>query len=269
MIRNLSAVTVISLALIGSARAAEGGTEAQFLMARETSVETAFRAQLGVGWLGKPGLTGGRGSPITNYFGVEYAMTPDWEISIGLPLAGTLSKGPDDYGIGNIVIGAKYVTPFDRFRFAVGADVALPTAQTGARLGTFLRPVVSYAKDQAAISPYVAVSYIRDRLTFSLDLGNDLQIFTKSDPSRDKIEDIISYDAAVAMSIDQNLWGTVEMGGYSTISGGNKQTELYAGPGFRFQDYEMSFGVHLLAPFRQPARGVFGLLIVGDFRVIF
>jgi hypothetical protein len=261
------ALAILSLFLLtaGMAEAGETDSDAQFLLARETSVSTAFRAQLGLGLLDSP-----RGTPITNYFGIDYALTPDFGIGIGLPLAGTLSNGPDDYGIGNVVLGAKYVAPLDRLRFAVGLDAATPTARTSAALGLFTRQVTWYAKDQFALSPYVAVSYVRDRITLSADFGTDLQIFTKSAAGRDKIEDILFYDAAVAMSIDPNLWGTVEMGGYSTLTyGGNNQTELFAGPGFRFQDQEISLGVHFLAPFRKPARDVIDFMVVGDFRVYF
>jgi hypothetical protein len=255
---------------LGAVEAGEGGGDAQFLLAQETSVQTAFRAQLGVGLLHSPGLTGGRGTPITNYFGVDYALTPDFGIGIGLPLAGTFSKGSDDYGIGNVVLGAKYVAPLDRLRFALGLNVALPSARSGAALGVFTRQVVGYTKDQVAVSPVVAVSYVRERVTLTADIGSDVQIFTKSAAGRDRIENILFYDAGVAMSIYEHLFGTVEMGGYSTLTyGSNNQTELFAGPGFRYQDPEISLGIHLLAPFRKPARDVTDFMVVGDFRVYF
>jgi hypothetical protein len=263
---------VCSLAFVfsaGTALSEEGGTEAQFLMAQETSITTTFRAQLGLGLLNKPGLTGKRGTPITNYFGIDYAMDPDFGISIGIPLAGTLSSGPDDYGIGNIVLGGKYVMPLDRLRFALGANAALPTARGSARLGNFTRAYTQYVQDQFALSPYAAVAYVRDRLTLSVDFGGDVQIFTESAAGRDRLELAISYDAAAAMAIYENFWGTVEMGGYSTVTYGSNTTQLFAGPGFRYQDSEISIGVHLLAPFRQPARSAIDFLVVGDLRVVF
>jgi hypothetical protein len=269
MIRKMFILAFLFLGFLGSARAEEGGTEAQYLWVQEASVSTSFRAQLGLGLLDAKGITGARGTPITNYFGLDYALTPDMGLGLGLPLAGTLSSGPDNYGIGNVVLGAKYVRPLDRFRFGVGMNLALPTAQSRAAIGIFTRDYVRFVQDQVALSPYVSVHYVRDRLTFSLDLGTDLQLFTKSAAGRDRVEDAIFYDAAVALSVYENFWGTVEMGGYSTLSYNSNQTELYAGPGFRYQDREISLGVHFLAPFRKPARDQIDFLAVGDFRVYF
>ncbi len=269
MIRKTAALLLFVSLFPLVARAEEGGTEAEYLWVAEPSVRTAFRAEMGFGLLDSKGLTGSRGTPITNFFGLDYALTPDFGLSLGLPLAGTLSGGPDNYGIGNVVVGAKYVTPLDRFRFGVGVNMALPSAQNRARLGFFTRQVTWFTTDQFALSPYVVVSYVRDRLTLTLDFGTDLQLFTTSAVGRNKVEDILFYDGAVAFSIAENFWGTVEMGGYSTVSYDNNLTELYAGPGFRYQDREISLGVHLWAPFRKPARDNIDFMMVGDFRVYF
>lgn len=269
MIRRGVAFLSLSLVFAGTAGAQEGELEAQYLWVTETSVQTVCRAQLGLGLLDSPGLTGGRGAAITNYFGVDYALNPDLGVSIGLPLAGTLSAGTDDFGIGNVVLGAKYLTPLDRFRVAIGANLALPTAQSGAIFGRSARQIVQFVDDQLALSPYLAISYVRDRLTLSVDLGTDLQIFTESAAGRGRIENIIFYDVGAAMSIDRGFWGTIEMGGYSTVSYSDKNTELYAGPGVRWQDYELSIGLHLWAPFRKPATGVIDFMVTGDFRVLF
>ncbi len=249
--------------------AEEGGTTAQFLWVPETTIETSFKAQMGVGLLDSPGLTGGRGTPITNYFGVNYAVTPDLGISIGLPLAGTLSNGNDDYGIGNIQMGTEYVIPLDRLSFGLGVNLSLPTAQTRATLGVSTRQFVQFVDDQFAVSPYVVLSYVRDRLVLSIDLGTDLELFTERTAGIDRFENILFYDGAAAMSIVQNIWGTIEFGGFSTLTYDQNMTQLFAGPGIRYQDHEISLGFHLLAPFRRPSRDIIDFITACEFRVLF
>lgn len=249
--------------------AEDGGTIAQYLWVTETSAETAFKAQLGLGLLdnGNP-VTGSRGTPITNYFGADYMISDGTILSVGLPLAGTLSGGNDDYGIGNITLGIKHALPLDRFRLAFGANLALPTSQSRSVVGIATRQFVQYVQDQFAVSPYVAASYVRDRLTFTVDFGSDIQIFTEDSPLMDTLEMLIFYDAGAAFSIYENLWTTLEFGGYSSMTYDSSFTSLYAGPGIRYQDHEVSLGFHFLAPFRSPSKDIIDFMTVFDVRLL-
>jgi len=249
--------------------AEDGGTEAHYILAIEPHLSTSVRTQVGFGLLDNPGITGSRGTPVLNFFEFEYALTPKYGIRVSVPLAGTLSGGPDNYGVGNVALGDKLVLSMDSWVVTLGGNISLPTAQSDAGVGLFTRQFVQFVEDQVAISPYVAVSHVRDRLVFSADVGTDVQIFTKSVPTRDRVEYIISYDGGMAYSFAPNLWTTAEVGGYSTLSYGDHLTSLYAGPGIRYQDYEMSLGFHVLAPLRTPARSVIDFLAFFDFRLLF
>jgi hypothetical protein len=240
----------------------------QYLWVKEPGAVTMLQAQMGIGLLDPDVM--GRGVLITNEFGLEYALNPDTGIRLDLPLAGTLSTGPDGYSIGNIGLEIKYGIPMDRVTLTFGADLSLPTARTDARIGAFTRRYVAYTKDQFALSPYVAINYSKDRIAMTADFGTDLQIYTKSAAGRDRIEDVLFYDAGAAINFFENLWGSVEFSGFSTLTySGSNQTSLYAGPGFRYQDPEISFGVHVVAPFRKPDRDVYNVMFVFDCRVGF
>ncbi|HLG18513.1 MAG TPA: transporter [Bdellovibrionota bacterium] len=269
MTRRLASILLAVTLWTGVSYAEEGGTNAEYLWTKETTVETFFEAQMGFGLLDDPGFTGGRGTPITDFFGAAYAFLPNFGMSIGLPLAGSLSSGADDYGIGNIVLGGKVVIPMERLRFALGMDIALPTAQSSAAIGIFTRPYSYFVDDQFAISPYAAVSFTRDRLTLSVDAGTDFQIYSTAPAGAGDFEDVIFYDAAVAMAVYENIWTTVEFGGYSRVTYDNFRNQFFAGPGIRYQDHELSLGSHIAAPFRSPDKDTIDFQVIFDFRLLF
>lgn len=262
-------VIFFSIIWVRPAGAEYGGTTAQYLWVKEPIAETRFRAQMALGLLDSPGLTGSRGTPVLNYIGFDWAMNPEFGVSLEIPLAGTLSKGMDEYGIGNIQLGAKYVWEGQPIQWALGVDLYLPTAQNRSQIGLFTRPFVQFVNDQTAISPYAVASYVWDRLAITVDLGSDLQAFTKSLPSRDRVEYLVFYDVGGAYSFDANVWATLEFGGYSTLSLGNNQTVWFAGPGIRYQDYELSLGLHVALPVRSPAKDVIDLITYFDFQILF
>jgi hypothetical protein len=212
---------------------------------------------------------GSRGVVITNYFGANFEATKDFALSVGMPLAGTVSGGPDNFGIGNVMLGGKYVMPLDRIRLAVGIDVALPTAQTRSAVGAFTPRFTQYIKDQVAFSPYLAISHVGERLTATLDVQPDLQVFTKKSAGIDRTEMALAYDGALAYDFYENFWLTAEFGGYSTLTYSSNHTAFFAGGGVRFQDHELSLGGHIWAPFRSPERNAIDLMVVFDLRVLF
>lgn len=267
--RTILALALVLGASIPNVRADEGGTTAEFLWAKETTLATRFIGQVGLGLLDSKGLTGSRGTPIVNYVGVEYAVTPDFGLNIGLPMAGTLSGGPDGFGIGNIVLGGKYIVPLDRIAAGVGLDLGLPTAQSDSAIGLATRQHAVFVDDSFSFAPYFVISAVRDRLTFTLDLGTDLFVFTSVPPGGDRMEDEIFYDAAVALSAYENIWATLEFGGYTVVSQAGHETGLFAGPGIRYQDHEISVGFHFNAPFRKPSRDQIDFMGVFDIRAMF
>jgi hypothetical protein len=259
----------IAICLFAAATShAEGSKGAQYLYTKDTNVESSFNARLGLGMLDTTGAPGD-GVLITNQFGARFAATPDLQLNLILPLGGTISNGPDGFGIGNIAIGAKYILPLDRLQIGVGVDAALPSGQSDAAIAGFTLPLELYAYKWATVAPYVVASFVGDRLTLTADLGNKLLISTESAASNE-VEDALSYDVAFAHAFGDHMWASVEFGGYSFLSdGAGLGTSLYAGPGIRYQDDEVALGVHLNAPFRSPARDVYDFEVVFDVKVYF
>jgi len=249
--------------------AAKGGTDAQYAWVRETKVKTSARTQLSLGLLDR-GLTGSRGTPIITFFEVNYLLVENFGVNIGLPLAGTLSGGNDSYGIGNVVLGGKYGFALGAFDMLAGLDIALPSASSQARVGGALRQFTLFVQDQVAITPYLAVAFVKERLAATLNLGTNVQIFTDTAGGVvDRLEDVFFYDLGFAHSIIPNLWAVIEFGGYTTISYSSNTTQLFAGPGIRYQDDDLSAGIHLVAPFRSPSKDIIDFLMLFEFRVFF
>ena len=265
----LIGLVILAAAPALSATSEDEGRDAQYIWVHETSVQSQFKFQMGVGSLNSEGLTGSRGVVITNFLGADFAATRDTGISLGLPLAGTISGGPDNYGIGNIMFGGKYVMPLDRIRLAVGMDLALPTAQNRAAVGLSTPRYTQFVKDQFAASPYVALSFVGDQLTATVDAQPDIQIFTTKPVGFDRTELVLSYDGALAYSIYENFWVTTEFGGHSSLTYPANHTAFFGGAGVRFQDHEISLGGHIWAPFRDPEKKNIDLVLLFDLRVLF
>ncbi|MFH1018304.1 MAG: hypothetical protein V1798_09005 [Pseudomonadota bacterium] len=246
----------------------EGGQEAQYVWVRDTAVLPQFKIQMGLGSLGRD-FNGHRGLVITNFFGAEFEAVKDASLSVGLPLAGTLSAGPDNYGIGNVMVGGKYVVPLDRLRLALGIDVALPTAQNRSAVGLFTPRYFQYVKDQVAASPYLALSHVGERLTATLAVSPDIQVFTTVPAGFDKTELVLSYDGALAYTFFENIWLTTEFGGHSSLTYTANHTAFFGGAGVRYQDNEISVGGHLWAPFTAQERDRINLMAAFDLRVLF
>ncbi len=245
-----------------------GGQEAQYIWVRETSVTPAFKAQMGLGLLDRS-FTGTRGLAITNFFGTEFEAAKDASLSLGIPLAGTISKGASEYSIGNIMLGGKYVLPLDRMRFALGVDFALPTARSAAAVGLSTPRFTQYVMDQFAASPYLAISHVGERLTATLDVSPDIQVFTTKPAGFDRSELTLSYDGALAYTFWENLWLTTEFGGHTSLTYPTNHTAFFGGAGVRYQDNEISLGANLWAPFRNPEKQVIDLMVALDLRVLF
>ncbi len=260
----------ITLVLLGlSCGLAQAAEEAEYLWLPQPHIQTSFQAQLGFGLLGTNGVTGSRGTPFLGFFKTSYALDPKLGLSLALPVAGTLSGGNDDFGVGNVVIGIQQNFEGEPWKLGVGGEVALPTAGAGSVIGLSTRKLTHFVQDQVAFSPYVTASYLKERLTLSFDFGADFQVFTEESVARDRFEMILFYDAGVALAAFGDFWTTVEVGGYSTLTYGNNTTALFAGPGLRFQEQDLSMGVHLMAPFRRPARTNIAFAALFDFRMTY
>ena len=240
----------------------------EFAFIPEVGAQSSFQAQLGGGMLDSTGF-GSNGSPIYVLFKANYDLT---SLFIDLPMAGTWSGGADDFGIGNISIGANHqLFENNGTSMALGANFTFPTGQNRAAIGLATRNFTAFVQDQYAISPYANVSFATDKMLISLDAGLNEQIFSTQPAGFDKLESTIFYDAGLSMAVkgSRDIWATLEVGGYSNLTYASNDTVLFGGPGIRYQDDEKSIGVHLQAPFSSPARDIIDLMVMVDTRFKF
>ncbi|MCC7460083.1 MAG: hypothetical protein IT286_02160 [Proteobacteria bacterium] len=242
----------------------------EFAFIPETGAQSSFQAQVGGGMLDD--ASGASGSPIYVLIKANYQPNDDTSLFIDLPMAGTISSGADDFGIGNISMGGNHrLFENSGTSFAVGANFTFPTSQNRARVGAFTRNFYSFIQDQYAISPYLNLSFSKERMLISFDAGLNQQIFQTQPAGFNKFESTVFYDAGLSMAVNgpRDIWATLEFGGYSNLTYASNETVLFGGPGIRYQDDEKSFGVHLQAPFSSPARDVIDLLVMVDTRFKF
>ncbi len=252
--------------------AQDKNTAPEFAFIPEVGSQSSFQAQVGGGMLDDSGITGSKGTPIYVLVKANYHPNDDVSLFIDLPMAGTWSGGPDDFGIGNISIGVNHkLFQMGESSVALGANFAFPTAQSGAAIGAATRNFTSFIQDQYAISPYLNYMYSTRKMVLSLDVGLNEQIFSTQPAGFNKYESIIFYDAGLAMAINgpADVWATLELGGFSTLTYAANDTYLYAGPGIRYQDDEKSYGLHLQAPLSGPTRNEIDLMLMADVRFKF
>lgn len=242
----------------------------EFAFIPEVGAQSSFQAQLGGGMLDD--ASGASGTPIIVLLKANYHPNDETSLFIDLPMAGTWSNGNDDFGVGNISIGANHrLFQNNGTSFALGANFTFPTSQNRAIIGAFTRNFYSFIQDQYAISPYLNLSFSKERLLLSFDAGLNEQIFSTQPVGFDKFESTIFYDAGLSMAVNgpSDVWATLEFGGYSNLTYASNDTVLFGGPGIRYQDDEKSIGLHVQAPFSSPARDVIDLLVMIDTRFKF
>ncbi len=244
----------------------------EFAWIPEVGSQSSFEAQVGGGMLDDSGLTGSKGTPIYVLIKSNYSPNDETSLFIDLPMAGTWSGGADDFGIGNISIGANHKLFQSGGTFvALGANFTFPTSQNESAIGAATRNFTAFINDQYAISPYLNLSFSNKKLLASLDLGLNEQIFSTRPAGFDKYESTIFYDAGLAMAVNgpADVWATLEFGGYSNITYASNETVMFAGPGIRYQDDEKSYGIHIQAPLSSPARDQIDLMVMLDMRFKF
>lgn len=267
--RNLIAAFTL---LCSSAVFAEEASHPEFAWIPEVGSRSSFQLQVGGGMIDDSGITGSKGTPIYVLVKANYHPNEETSLFIDLPMAGTYSGGPDDFGIGNISIGANHKLFQSGGTFvAFGANFTFPTSQSGSIIGAATRSFTSFINDQYAISPYLNYSFSTRKMLATLDLGVSEQIFTTQPTGFDKFESVIFYDAGLAMAINgpADVWATLEFGGYTSVTYPSNDTNLYAGPGIRYQDDEKSYGLHLQAPLSGPSKDQIDLLFLADVRFKF
>lgn len=268
--RNL--IVLIGSVFFVTASFAQDQTKPEFAWIPEVGSQSSFQAQLGGGMLDDAGLTGSNGSPVYILARANYRVDDAASLWIELPMAGTWSSGSDDFGIGNISIGGNYrFWKGDSASLAFGTNFTFATAQTGSVIGSATRNYYSFIKDQYAISPYVQALFSGDRVYASLDAGINGQIVENAPAGFDSFEAVLFYDAGLSLAVNgpKDIWATLEFGGFSTLSYPSNDTYLYAGPGVRYQDDELSYGLHLQAPLSGPTRNEIDLLFLADVRFKF
>lgn len=244
----------------------------EFVFVQEANHQSYFEFQLGGGLLDKNGITGSKGSPIFALFRANYGLSLDTNLFIDLPMAGTISGGPDDFGIGNISIGGNHqFIKLDHATAGLGVNATFPSSQTGSTIGVFTRNFTSFVKDQYAISPYIDLHISNDKVIAAFDFGLNQQIFKNRPAGADDMESVLFYDAGINVAIDgpKDFWATLEFGGYSTISYANNDSEFFGGPGLRYQTDAFALGFHILAPFSSPSTDNIDLLALADVRFKF
>ncbi len=258
--------------LSGSVFADSEKLSPEYLWVPEANEHSSFQAEVGGGLLDDSGITGSKGSPVYVLLKANYAINPSASLYLDLPLAGTISTGPDGFGIGNISIGGNYqFLHLDRWSMGAGVNLTFPTSQNESAIGVFTRNFTSFVQDQYAVSPYLDLHVSNEKLAASFDIGFNEQIFSSTPAGLDKTETVLFYDAGLSLAVNnaKDFWATLEFGGYSTLTYSNNNTELFGGPGFRYQDHEFSYGLHLMAPFSSPARDQIDLMILSDIRFKF
>lgn len=259
-------------ALFSTSVFAQGAAKPEFSFIPEIGGPSSFQAQVGGGLLDDKGITGSHGSPIYVLFRANYKPNDDVGLFIDFPMAGTWSGGPDDFGIGNISIGANHrLIQSGNATFSAGANFTFPTAQRSSIIGSNLRNFYAFLQDQYSIAPFVSVLFSGDKFLASFDAGINQQIVTDRLPGQDKYGTILFYDGGLSMAINspRDFWATLEFGGYSTLTYDPNDTFLFGGPGVRYQDEEKSIGLHLQAPFSGPTRDQIDLMVMVDTRFKF
>lgn len=265
-------IVAASMIFFSSLAVAQDDTRPEFSWIPEVGAKSSFQLQIGGGMLDDAGITGSGGTPIWVMTKANYSPNPDTSLFIDLPMAGTFSGGPDDFGIGNISIGANHrIFQNGGTSFALGANFTFPTSQSRAAIGGATRSFTAFVQDQYAISPYVSLTSASDRMLISFDAGFSEQIFTTEPAGFDKFETTVFYDAGLSMAVNgpKDVWATLEFGGYSNLTYPSNENVLFAGPGIRYQDDEKSYGLHLQAPLSSPAKDQIDLLFLADVRFKF
>lgn len=262
----------VFLFLFSTTLLAQNQAKPEFAWVPEVGAQSSFVAQLGGGMLDQSGVTGSHGTPIFVLIKANYSPNEYTSLMIDLPMAGTWSGGKDDFGIGNISIGANYkIWKSENVFGAIGANFTFPTSQNESFIGGATRNFIAFVNDQYAISPYFNLIFAQRKLVASFDIGVNEQILTTQPAGFDKLETTVFYDAGLAMAMNgpADFWATLEFGGYSNITYPSNDTVLFAGPGIRYQDDEKSYGLHLQAPLSSPARDQINLLLLADVRFKF
>lgn len=270
--RNLIRIFSLLAVLFSASAFAQENAKPEFAWIPELGAHSSFQAQIGGGMLDNKGLTGSHGSPIYALIKANYSPNDETGLFIDFPMAGTWSGGNDDFGMGNITMGANHqLFKADHTAVSFGANFTFPTSQNAAAIGAFTRNFFSFIKDQYAISPYVAAVYTNEKFIASVDAGINEQIFSPKPAGFDKMESTLFYDGGLAMAINgpKDFWATLEFGGYTTLTYASNDTLLFGGPGVRYQDEEKSIGLHLQAPFSSPAKDQIDLMVMLDTRFKF
>ena len=255
-----------------SAHADDQKINPEFIWVPEASTTSSLEVQVGGGLLDEKGITGHHGSPIYSLVKANYSVSDMSSIFVDIPMAGTLSGGPDDFGIGNISVGGNHqFFVYGNTTLGGGVNFTFPTANSGSLIGEFTRNFYSFVNDQYAISPYLDIHTSNGKLAGALDVGINEQIFSPRQPGFDKAETTLFYDYGLDLAIDgpKEYWATIEFGGYSTLSYDNNNTVLFVAPGVRYQTDEMSIGLHLEAPLSSPSNDQIDFLVLTDVRFKF
>lgn len=244
----------------------------EFIFVQEANHQSYFDFQIGGGLLDGSGITGAKGSPIYALFRANYAVSLDTNFFMDLPMAGTISGGPDDFGIGNISIGGNHqFLTFEHGTAGLGVNVTFPSSQSGSTVGVFTRNAISFIDDQYAVSPYIDLHIMGDKVIAALDVGLNQQIFQNHPAGFDSAESILFYDAGLNVAVNgpKDFWATLEFGGYSTLTYANNDSEFFGGPGLRYQTDAFSIGLHFVVPFSSPATDNIDLMVLADTRFKF
>ena len=263
---------ILLAALVSTSAFAQNTAKPEFAFIPEVGNPSSFQAQLGGGLLDDKGITGHHGTPIYVLFKANYRPNDDVGLFIDFPMAGTYSGGPDDFGIGNITIGANHrLIQSGNATFSGGINFTFPTATNGSGIGTALRNFYSFLQDQYSIAPFANVVFSNEKFLASFDAGINQQIVTDRGPTQDRYDTILFYDGGLSMAMNgpRDFWATLEFGGLSTLTFINNETYLFGGPGVRYQDEETSVGLHLQVPFSGPSKDQIDLMVMLDTRFKF
>ncbi|MEZ4818548.1 MAG: hypothetical protein R3A45_01150 [Bdellovibrionota bacterium] len=270
MIRS-SYLTVFILLLSSQVLAyAPDEVQPSFLWVSNPSVSTGLDTNLGVGLLNSDFSTGAGTSIFFDATG-NYAVNASLGFALNIPLAGTVSDHNDDFGLGNISLQGKYFLPMPKgILLGLVTDVVFPTATSDARIGTATRAFYRYTQNQWAIVPRGVVGIENNNLRLTGQIGAPIQMLQDNGQfDGDPVETNVSYDvgAAVALADTRDLWVTVEVGGYTTLTRNttDQQTEIFGSLGTQYQDDEKSFGLSVAVPFTQSVRDVHSMFLYGHF----
>ena len=272
MYKSLSVLKsgLLLLCLIPAAFADDFQTP-EFSFIPEAPTASSVQIQLGAGLLDKNGF-GESGSPLLVMTKANFALDTRTSAFIQLPLAGTLSSGPDTFGMGNISLGLHRTWIKNKqWSLGSGLDIAFPTFSSDAIIGSVTRHITSFFKNQYAVSPRMDFQWMSSRWAFTADIGLNEHILSNTTGpfgTLDRFHTSVFYDAGLTAAVvpSNDFYASLEFGGYSTFTADNNENYIYAGPGVRYQNEETSLGLHIVAPLSSPAKDGIDFMVLTDFR---